>query len=302
MSRLNTAVRRFIRSPRVRAAALGSGAAEDFARAYVAGESTANLVSVVHRLRRQGLDVSLAFLSRDDDEADTTDRLVGALEAMGDEARGAELSVKPSSLGLRADADGARARLDALCSSAHAAGASVTLEMQGTTEYDETLELWRAGHERWADLGVTLPADIRRSEREARLVAAEGARVRVCVGSYPVPRNAGHIDEQAKSRALVRCLRAVMESGGYAMVASHDPTIIAIAQDLARRNAIGPDGFEFQMFHGVRPLEQRRLVDIGYRSRTYVPFGPAWFEYLTTRIAARPRTLYSYLRAISDKR
>ena len=31
-------------------------------------------------------------------------------------------------------------------------------------------------------------------------------------------------------------------------------------------------------------------------------FGPAWFEYLTTRIAARPRTLYSYLRAISDKR
>ena len=93
-----------------------------------------------------------------------------------------------------------------------------------------------------------------------------------------------------------------MEGGAYAMLASHDPTVIAIAQELSRRNGLGQDGFEFQMFQGVRPLEQRRLADIGYRSRTYVPFGPAWFEYLTTKIAARPRSAVSYLRAIADKR
>ncbi len=302
MSRLNSAVRGIIRSPRVRAAALRSGAAEEFAGAYVAGEAIADVVAVSRRLHRQGLDVSLTYLSRSDEEAETPDRLIGALEAMGDAAAGAELSVKPSSLGLRTDAASVRDRLGELCAAADALGATVTLEMQGTEHYEETLALWWAAREDWASLGLTLPADIRRSEREARIAAAEGARVRVCVGSYPVPASAGHRDEQAKSRALVRCLRAVMESGGYAMVASHDPTIIAIAQELARRNAIGPRGFEFQMFHGVRPLEQRRLVDIGYRARTYVPFGPAWFEYLTTRIAARPRTLFSYLRAISDKR
>lgn len=302
MSRLNTAVRRLIRSPRVRGAALRSGAAEEFARSYVAGETIDDAVAVAGILRRQGLDVSLAYLSRSEDGLETPTRLVEALDALGDIAHGAELSIKPSSLGLRSDVAGARSRLDALCDAAGHAGAGVTLEMQGLAEYDETIALWRSARERWAHVGLTLPADIRRSEREARLVASEGGRVRVCVGSYPVPQSAGQRDEQAKSRALVRCLRAVMESGGYAMVASHDPTVIAIAQDLARRNAIGEDGFEFQMFYGVRPLEQRRLVDIGYRSRTYVPFGPAWFEYLTTRVAARPRTLFSYLRAISDKR
>jgi proline dehydrogenase len=52
----------------------------------------------------------------------------------------------------------------------------------------------------------------------------------------------------------------------------------------------------------VRPLEQRRLVDIGHRCRTYVPFGPAWYEYLTAQISARPRAAYNYLRALGDKR
>lgn len=302
MSRINSAVRGLIRSRRVQAAAMGSGAAEEFAKSYVAGESIHDAVTVTQRLRAQGLAVSLAYLPRSDAETETTGMLIEALAALGDAAKGAEVSVKPSSLGLRVDAARAAERLDELCRATAEAGAVVTLEMQGIEGYDETLRLWRDARERGGQIGLTLPADIRRSEREAAAVAAEGARVRLCVGSYPVPASAAYRDEREKSLALVRCLRAVMESGGYAMVASHDPTIIAIAQDLAQRNAVGPGGFEFQMFYGVRPLEQRRLADIGYRSRTYVPFGPAWFEYLTTRIAARPRTLFSYLRAISDKR
>ena len=302
MSRLNTAVRSLIRSPRVQASAMSSGAAEDFAKAYVAGESVRDAVTVTRTLQRQGLLTSLAYLPRSDDEAETPGMLSRALEALGEDARGVEISVKPSSLGLRESASSARARLGELCGVTEAHGAIVTLEMQGPEDYDGVIGLWRGARERCDRIGLTLPADIRRSERDIERIAAEGARVRVCVGSYPVPRGAGFRTEREKSLAMVRCVRRAIEGGAYTMVASHDPTIIAIAQDLARRNAVGRDGFEFQMFYGVRPLEQRRLTDIGYRSRTYVPFGPAWFEYLTTRIAARPRTLYSYLRAISDKR
>ena len=133
-------------------------------------------------------------------------------------------------------------------------------------------------------------------------LADDGARLRLCIGAYPAPRTLGYRREQDKAKALVRCLRSAMERGGYAMVASHDPTIISIAQELARRNDIEPDGYEHQMFYGVRPLEQRRLVDIGHRCRTYVPFGPAWYEYLTAQISARPRAAYNYLRALGDKR
>ncbi|HSO68960.1 MAG TPA: proline dehydrogenase family protein [Arachnia sp.] len=302
MSRLNSAVRGVIRSRRVQESAMASGAALDFASSYVAGEGIDDAVAVTRRLQGQGLLVSLAYLPSSDDEAETTDMLCRALDALGESAKGVEISVKPSSLGLRDSPASARARLDDLCRVTTASGAVVTLEMQGTEGYDETLRLWSAARAGCDRIGLTLPADIRRSERDVERIAADGARVRLCVGSYPVPKAEGYRHESEKSLALVRCVRRAMEDHAYAMVASHDPTMIAITQDLARRNAVGREGFEFQMFYGVRPLEQRRLTDIGYRSRTYVPFGPAWFEYLTTRIAARPRTLYSYLRAISDKR
>lgn len=302
MSRLNTAIRRLIRSGTVQNAALTTGAAEDFARSYVAGTEVDEALAVACRLRRQGLLASLAYLPTSDDEAETPGMLMRAIDELGELAHGTEISIKPSSLGLRSDGAGAAARLDDICAAARGRGVVVTLEMQGAEGYDPTIVLWRSVRATHPDLGLTLPADIRRSEREVGIVAAEGARVRLCVGSYPVPRSAGFRSEQAKSLALVRCIRRAMESGGYAMVASHDPTIIAITQEIAARNSVARTGFEFQMFYGVRPLEQRRLADIGYRSRTYLPFGPAWFEYLTTRIAARPRTLFSYLRAIGDKR
>ena len=302
MSRLNSAVRGVIRNRSVQGAAMASGAAEEFAKGYVAGESIADAAEVAATLRRQGLLVSFAYLPQSDDESETPGMLSQALDGVGEAADGAEVSVKPSSLGLREDPSRAAAQLRDLCSMAEGHGASVTLEMQGLGEYEATLALWRGAVDDHPSLGLTLPADIRRAERDVAEVSAMGARVRLCVGSYPVSKADGFPKERDKVLAFVRCIRRAMEDGAYPMVATHDPTVIAITQDLARRNGVGHDGFEHQMFYGVRPLEQRRLTDIGYRSRTYIPFGPAWFEYLTTRIAARPRTLFSYLRAIADKR
>lgn len=300
MSRLHSAVRSVIRSRWVQGAALSSGVAEEFASAYVV-PAEADAIAVARKLKKQGLEISLAYLPTSDDESESPGRILETLEHLGDLARGAELSVKPSSLGLRDDRVAAAAVLDGLCRAADDAGALITLEMQGADEYQPTLDLWQRARLDHPLLGITLPADIRRAERDLATAAGAGARVRLCVGSYPVPPSMGYRRERDKQLALVRCLRVAMESGAYAMLASHDPTLIAIAQDLARRNAIPRDGFEFQMFYGVRPLEQRRLTDIGFTSRTYVPFGPGWFEYLTTRIAARPRTAFSYLRAVADK-
>lgn len=299
---MHSFVRGLIRSRRVKAAALTSGAAEEFAKSYVAGTSIEHAVAAARRLVSQGLEVSLAYLPLSDSEDETPGMLAEVLVGLAGTAQGAEVSVKPSSLGLRRDVSAARRRLDTLCAQAAAHGAHVTLEMQGTAEFGDTVDLWRDISREHASLGLTLPSDIRASEPTLARIAKEQARVRLCVGSYPVPRHLGYRDEHDKDRALVRLLRRAMADGAYAMVATHHPTVIAIAQELARREGISPLGFEFQMFYGVRPLEHRRLADIGYRARTYIPFGPAWFEYLTTRIAARPRTLFSYLRAIRDKR
>lgn len=292
-------LRRLVRSRRVQRIALASGALEELSKPYLVGSGPAQAGREAGVLRSRGLDVSFTYLPQGDGAEETPGELEALLDTLGDRARGVELSVKPSHLGIRDSPERATTTLRRLVRAADEAGALVTLEMQGHAEYRETLRLWRAVHADHPDLGITLPVDIRRVERDCVGIVDDAPRLRLCIGSYPIPKPLGFRTGHEKSKALVRCLRIAMEGGARTMLASHDPTIIAIAQDLQRRT----DGdFEFQMFHGVRPLEQRRLADIGYRSRVLLPYGPGWFEYLMTRVTTRPQTAFSYLRAVLDKR
>lgn len=299
MRRVQDLVHRIIRSDRLAALAQQT-AVRDLALAYFAGEDVADAVATATDLRRKGLWVSFTHLASGSGE--TPVELGLLLDSLGADAAGVELSVRPSTIGLRESTDLARGTLLDLCAAADEAGAHVTLEMQGHAEYLETLALYRVVAARHPMLGVTLPVDLRRAERDARDLAADAARVRLCIGTYPAPRNLAITSEHDKSLALVRCLRILLTSGAPTMLASHDPRVIHIAQELVYRLGRSQEDFEFQMMMGVRPLEQRRLVDIGLRCRTYIPFGPAWYEYLVGRIAARPRILWNYTRAILDKR
>ncbi len=294
-------VTRFIRSRPLRQAARDSEGVRELAQQWFAGELITDAVFLAERLRRQGLSLSFHHLPASD-ELSTATQLPSLLHALGAYADGVELSVKPSTIGLRDSATLAETNLRALAATADEYGAVITLEMQREQEYAATLDLFRSVRADHPTCGITIPVNIRRAEADCRDLADEGARVRVCIGSYPAPHGVGIKGEHNKSRALVRCLRILMESSAYPMLASHDPRIIAIAQDLAQSNGRGRGDFEFQMLLGVRPLEQRRLVDIGLTARTYIPFGPGWYEYLAMRIAARPRTLLSYGRAVLDKR
>jgi proline dehydrogenase len=82
------------------------------------------------------------------------------------------------------------------------------------------------------------------------------------------------------------------------MVASHDPNMVAIAETLARDHGRSTESFEFQMLYGIRPDEQRRIVDDGYRMRVYVPYGQEWYGYLMRRLAERPANLAFFLRSL----
>jgi proline dehydrogenase len=56
--------------------------------------------------------------------------------------------------------------------------------------------------------------------------------------------------------------------------------------------------WEFQMLYGVRRDLQRELVAGGSEVRVYVPYGEAWYPYLTRRMAERPANLAFFVRAL----
>ena len=63
--------------------------------------------------------------------------------------------------------------------------------------------------------------------------------------------------------AYVRCLKILMAGDGYPMLATHDPTLIAIGRAVAQNLGRSADDFEFQMLYGIRPGEQQRLAGLG---------------------------------------
>jgi proline dehydrogenase len=92
-----------------------------------------------------------------------------------------------------------------------------------------------------------------------------------------------------------------MEGAGYPMLATHDPKLIAIGEDLARRTERAKDSFEFQMLYGIRPAEQERLARQGQQMRVYVPYGDEWYGYLVRRMAEKPANLLLFLRSLASK-
>jgi proline dehydrogenase len=56
------------------------------------------------------------------------------------------------------------------------------------------------------------------------------------------------------------------------------------------------------MLYGVRQALQEEVVAKAHRLRVYVPYGEAWYPYLTRRLAERPANLWFFLRAASSPR
>lgn len=71
--------------------------------------------------------------------------------------------------------------------------------------------------------------------------------------------------------------------------------LLVLAAGLARRRE-GP--YEVQMLYGVRSDIRRRQLAHGLPVRIYVPYGSAWYPYLTRRMAERPANLILFLRAL----
>lgn len=283
---------------------------------FVAGGGTADAVTAVTRLRAAGLHATLDYLGEDTSDRAQADatvaayaELIRALDAAG-LATGAEVSVKLSAVGASLPAsadvpDGGEAYALACARSivrtAYRHGARVTLDMEDHTTVDATLRTLAALRADQPDVGVAIQAMLHRTEADlARLVGA-GSRVRLVKGAYNEPAEVAFTDPAEVDLAYVRGLKILMAGDGYPMVGSHDPRLISIAQELAAAADRSPRDYEHQMLYGIRPDEQRRLVEAGRTVRIYVPYGSDWYGYFTRRLAERPANLLFFLRAVATK-
>ena len=80
-----------------------------------------------------------------------------------------------------------------------------------------------------------LQAYLHRTEADCRDLAHAGSRVRLCKGAYKEPESVAFQGRPTSTGPTCGACKVLMAGDGYPMVATHDPRLVAIAEDLARR-------------------------------------------------------------------
>lgn len=311
MPLLRTALLQVSRNEKIKDLMLRVPITRDVVRRFVPGETMDQCLDAIRELTGKGLLVSVDCLGEDTTDPEMARHVVEQytklLRRLADEglADRVEVSVKLSALGQFLGAEGEELAHDnalAIARAARDAGTTITLDMEDHTTVDSTLRMLDRLREEYPWVGCVLQAYLYRTEQDVRTHAVEGQRIRLCKGAYDEPETVAFRERAKVDASYVRCLRLLMESPAYPMIATHDPRMIEIAQDLAVRNGRDADSFEFQMLYGIRTQEQERLASLGHRVRVYLPYGTDWYGYFTRRLAERPANVVFFLRSFLGRR
>ncbi|TLS44143.1 proline dehydrogenase [Streptomyces montanus] len=276
---------------------------------FIAGETVDEVVPVVKHLTDGGLEVSLDVVGEDitTPERSTAARdayleLIERLEGLGLGER-AEMSVKLSLFGqaLPGGHELALANVRPVVEAAARIGTTVTLDAEDHTTLDSMFAIHEELRKDFPETGCVIQAYLFRTEDDARRLAAAGSRVRIVKGAYKEPASVAYQDKAETDKAYVRILKILMEGEGYPMIGSHDPRLIAITQELARRAGRKLHEYEFQMLYGIRGEEQARLAAEGHRVRVYTAYGTDWYGYFMRRLAEKPANLLFFARSLITK-
>jgi proline dehydrogenase len=280
----------------------------DVVRRFVAGESTAEAITVTRELVEQGLNVTLDYLGEYTTDEALAEQTVAAylelLDGLQDNglAKHAEVSVKLSAVGQALDERLALENARRICERAELAGTTVTLDMEDHTTTDSTLRVLAELRATWPWVGAVLQSYLHRTELDSARLAGVGSRVRLCKGAYAEPPHVAFPDPHQVDLSYVRCADILLRGDGFPMFATHDPRLVAILDARAEALDRKPGSFEFQMLYGIRPDEQARLAGRGHTVRVYVPYGVQWYGYLMRRLAERPANTAFFLRALVSRK
>ncbi|WP_040787188.1 proline dehydrogenase family protein [Nocardia pneumoniae] len=308
---LRPAVLAASRSPRMERTITRLPATKKIVDRFVAGETEDDAVTTTSALLRSGRFVTIDYLGEDTTDLDQARatvahylRLLSALsESVAEDERPVrplEVSLKLSALGQSLPQNGyaiAREHAQQICTAARDAGIWVTIDAEDHTTTDSTLAIVRELRLDFPWLGTVLQAYLKRTEDDCRMFAGTGSRIRLCKGAYREPASVAYQSRAAVDESYARCLRVLMEGKGYPMVATHDPALIDETLRYVHETGRATDEFEFQMLHGIRDAEQRRLVAAGHALRVYVPYGDQWYGYFMRRLAERPANIAFFLRS-----
>jgi proline dehydrogenase len=263
-----------------------------FSKRYIAGKTLNEAVQLVKKLNEKDIyatiDVLGEAIQNKEEAIEAKNECLRVLNAIEEYKLKANLSLKPTQLGLNLDAEFAYNQASEILKRARELKNFVRLDMEDSPYTDATINLYKKLIINYENVGIVVQAYLKRTLDDVIILNKLNANFRLCKGIYVEAPSISYKDKQVIRDNFVKILEKMLKSGNYVGIATHDEYLINEAYRLIRELNISKDKFEFQMLLGVREDLRDKINSEGYKIRIYVPFGEHWYKYSIRRLKENP--------------
>jgi proline dehydrogenase len=229
-----------------------------------------------------------------------TEHYLEVLERIAALGLGAEISVKPTQLGLDLSAEFC---FENLCRFMEGApkDSVVWVDMEASNYVNATLEIYTRALRAYPNVGVCLQAYLFRTKEDVARLLALRPSIRLVKGAYSEPPEVAFprkTDVDENYFALAQEMLRAKQSGRCVRAAfgTHDVDLIRRISEFSGSQGMAKSDVEVQMLYGIQREEQERLARAGYRSMVLVGYGSYWYPWFVRRLAERPANVWFLLK------
>ena len=265
---------------------------------FMPGEQAADALQAARGLHAAGITSILTRLGENltsvAEAEEVTGHYLGLLDEIAASGLPAQISIKPTQLGLDQDQEACARNLLRLVERAEPRGNMVWIDMEGSAYVERTLALYRRVRAASPRVGVALQAYLFRTPSDLEALLPLAPAIRLVKGAYrepaeiALPRKA---DVDEAFFVLATRFLAQAPRGAFLGLATHDAGLVSRLRSwIAAQNAPAAD-YEFEMLFGIgRPLQETLRTQ--ERLRVLVSYGAHWFPWYMRRLAERPANVW----------
>lgn len=273
---------------------------------FMPGESLEAAVGAGAAMGRVGIGSVFTMLGEDvntrEEARSVVDDYQEILDHLVEAGVDAELSVKPTQLGLTMGEGVAAEYLSSVAQAAAGARVPLWLDMEGSPTVDPTLRLYRQLLERHPGTGLCLQAYLHRTPADLEALLPMNPRIRLVKGAYAEPPAVAIPQKSGVDAAYASITRTLLQAAGQGragvVLGTHDLELVELARREAEAHQVAPEVWAIHMLYGIRAAEQRRLQEGGVPLRVLISYGPAWFPWYMRRLAERPANVWFVVRSL----
>jgi len=272
------------------------------AKRYVAGEEVSDAVRTIRQLNDEGAMATVDVLGEEIHEPAKAEiavtQYLGLLETIDNESLDANVSIKPTMLGLNIDEQMCGDHIGTIVRRAAELDNFVRIDMEDHTCTDATLRIYRHLLSEIGHVGVVLQSYLHRTVHDINDLLPLGPNIRLCKGIYREPRKIAWKQYETVRGNFIYTMEKLLSGGAYVGIATHDVHLVWAGMAAVDRLGLDRKDYEFQMLYGVDPELRRIILDQGHRLRVYVPFGRDWYPYSMRRLRENPTVAHHVTRAM----